>query len=139
MMCKTNKFYAYKEYETMAGVLSLAEMAGLHQEMLMEIGNDGDALDLYEELVTAANRYSSFRAGWCVWSREEKMEKDSSRTDCHNSLIVKFDKLARYLKSQDKQAAWREVLGDEDENPNNRKRIGDFACYIVFVNCLCAR
>ena len=31
------------------------------------------------------------------------------------------------------------VLGDEAEHPCNRKRIGDFACYIVFVNSICAR
>lgn len=36
-------------------------------------------------------------------------------------------------------AGWRDVLGDEQENPSCRKRIGDFACYLVFVNALLAR
>lgn len=133
------KYSTYEEYTPMEKSLSIEEMAKLHGEMISEIGNDEDALELYEELIVAANKYSAFRAAWCIWSREEKMEKDESRTACHDSMIVKFNKLARYLRMQEKQAAWRDVLGDEAEHPYNRKRIGDFACYIVFVNSICAR
>lgn len=129
----------YEEYIPMDKSLSLDEMSKLHREMIAEIGNDEDALELYEELVLAANKYNTYRAGWCVWSREEKLEKDPGRTACHDAMIVKFNKLARYLKMQGKDASWREKLGYEEENIYNRKRIGDFACYIVFVNSICAR
>lgn len=132
-------FYTYEEYTPMEKSLTIEEMEKLHKEMITEIGNDEDALELYEELIIAANKYSAFRSMWCTWSREEKMDKDPSRTACHDSMIVKFNKLARYLRMQEKQAAWRDVLGDEGEHPCNRKRIGDFACYIVFVNSICAR
>ena len=54
-------------------------------------------------------------------------------------LIIKINQLARYLKMQGEAAAWRDVLGQEDENPYCRKRIGDFACYLVWVNSLLAR
>jgi len=130
---------AYEEYLPQPKSLSLEEMAKLHQEMLSEIGSDEDALELYEELVITANKYSVFRSNWCVWSRDEKADKDSSRTACHNSLIVKFNQLARFLNMQGKAAAWRDALGYEDEDRYNRKRIGDFACYIVFVNSINAR
>lgn len=133
------KFYTYEEYKPMEKSLTIEEMEKLHQEMITEIGNDEDALELYEELIIAANKYSAFRAGWCTWSREEKMDRDSSRTACHDSMIVKFNKLARYLRMQEKPAAWRDVLGEVEEHPYIRKRIGDFACYIVFVNSICAR
>ena len=133
------KFYTYEEYECMDMSISVEEMSRLHREMLMEIGDDECALELYEELIKKVNKYSTFRADWWVWSREERMEKDSSRTICHEAVIVKFNQLARYLKQQKKTATWREVLGDEKEHLYNRKRIGDFACYIFFVNGLCAR
>lgn len=133
------KFSVYKEYAPMEKSLTLEEMEKLHQEIMDEISNNDEALELYEELVVAANKYSTYRAGWCVWDREEKMDKDPSRTMCHNSLIMQFNMLARFLKMQGKEAAWREVLGEESEHPYNRKRIGDFACYIVFVNSICAR
>lgn len=133
------KYFSYDEYLPMEKSLTIEEMQKLHVEMLHEIGNDEDALELYEELLETANKYSAFRAAWCLWSREEKMDKDESRTACHDSMIVKFNKLARYLRMQEKPAAWRDVLGDVAEHPYNRKRIGDFACYIVFVNSICAR
>ena len=40
---------------------------------------------------------------------------------------------------QGKDIEWRHKLGHIEDDPYNRKRIGDFACYIVFVNCLCRR
>ncbi len=132
-------FYMYEDYLPAEKSLSLEEMKSLHQEMMKEIGTDEDSLELYEELVEQANRYAAFRSAWVLWSREEKLEKDSGRTSCHNSLIVKFNQLSRYLKLQGRAAAWRDVLGYEEDSAYNRKRIGDFACYIVFVNCLNAR
>ena len=73
------------------------------------------------------------------FSREEKQDKDSSRSASHNSLIVKFNQLARFLKMQGKTAAWRDTLGFEEDDKYNRKRLGDFACYIVFINSISAR
>lgn len=72
-------------------------------------------------------------------SIEEKKDRDSSRTSCHNSVITHFNMLARYLKMQGKQAKWRDELGYEEDDKYFRKTIGDFGCYLVFVNSLCAR
>ena len=129
----------YDDYLPLPMSLSIEEMASLHKDMVNEIGSDTASLELYEELIAAAAKYMVFRSNWLLWSREEKMDKDSSRTSCHNSLIVKFNQLARYLKSQGRAAAWRDTLGYEEDNKYFRKRIGDFACYLVFVNSLLAR
>lgn len=129
----------YEDYRSMPESLSIEEMARLHGELTAEIGNDADAAESYEELVIAATKYAAFRSHWYLWSREERMEQDDRRTSCHDVVIIKFDQLARFLKKQGKSAAWREVLGYEERNPYCRKRIGDFACYIVFIHCLLAR
>lgn len=139
MQSAGGKFGSYPEYVTMEKSLSITEMERIHSEMLDSVGTDEDALELYEELVQQANRYVQFRSNWPLWSREEKTEKDPSRTSCHDSLIVKFSQLVKYLKMQDKDARWMFDLGYIEEDPFNRKRIGDFACYIVFVNSICAR
>ena len=70
---------------------------------------------------------------------EDKMDKDSLRTSYHNSVIVHFNMLARYLRMQGKKAQWRDLLGYEEDNEYCRKTIGDFGCYIVFVNSICSR
>lgn len=129
----------YENYLSTEKSLSLESMVKLHCDMMNEIENDSDALELYDELVDKATRYASFRAEWLLMSKEEKQDRDSSRSACHNSLIVKFNMLARYLKMQGKAAAWRDTLGYEEDDKYYRKRIGDFGCYIVFVNSINAR
>lgn len=129
----------YENYLPMKKSLSLEDMVQLHNEMILEIGFDSDALELYDELVETATRYAAFRAKWPLLSKEEKMDTDSSRSSCHNSLIVKFNQLARYLKMQGKMAEWRDVLGYEEDDKYYRKRIGDFGCYIVFINSISSR
>mgnify|MGYP004518271005 CR=1 FL=1 len=104
-----------------------------------EIEGDPDALELYEDLVDAATKYATIRAKWLKMSREEKMDTDSLRTSHHDSLIIHFNMLARYLKMQGKNAAWHDQLGDDKCNKYYRKTIGDFGCYIVFINSICAR
>lgn len=123
----------YEDYKTMPGSLTIEEMAALHKNIVDEAELDADSADLFRNLITAAVKYAQSRAGWPLWDREKRMEKDSSRTSQHNQVIDSFNILARYLRSQGKPATWRDVLGDD------RKRIGDFACYLVFIGSLNAR
>ena len=113
-------------------------MQELHQEMVEEIGKDTDAIELYDELVAVAARYAAIRAGWQQLSRE-KNGTGFFQDICHNSLITHFNMLARYLRMQGRSVEWRDKLGYEEDDRYFRKTIGDFGCYIVFVNSLCAR
>ena len=127
---KINTFETYiKEPHS----LTIEQMQNIHRELLAEIEKDSEAIELYEELITVATRYASIRAGWQQLSIEEKKDRDSSRTSCHNSVITHFNMLARYLKMQGKQAKWRDELGYQ------RKRIGDFACYVSLIYGVFAR
>lgn len=129
----------YEEYLESSGALTIEEMQEIHRDLIAELGRDGDAMELYDGLIAAANRYASFRAEWLTWTKEQKMDKDSLRTSGHDSLIIHFNMLERYLRQQGKPASWRDRLGYEEQDKINRKRIGDFACYMVFVNSLNAR
>ncbi len=129
----------YEDYLPMPGSLNFEEMLSLHREIKEEAGNDGDALGLYKDLLTAAAVYSQPRSRWLLWSRDKKLEEDVSRASAHNRVIDSFNILARYLKNQGKSASWRDVLGDEKKDPGCRKRIGDFACFLVFIESLNAR
>ena len=129
----------YGEYLKQPKAITFEKMQMIHTEILAEIGADADALELYDELIKIATRYATIRANWLLLSREEKNEQDSGRTSCHNSVIIHFNMLARYLKQQGNTAAWRDKLGYEEDDPYNRKAIGDFACYLAFVNGINAR
>ena len=133
------KLLSYEDYLTGVNALSWEEMQKLRQEMAEEIGNDPDALELYDELMKAATRYAQIRAEWLLMRWEERADQDAYRTSCHDSVITHFNMLARYLNRTGKMAAWRDALGYEKDDRYNRKRIGDFACYLVFLNSLLAR
>lgn len=129
----------YEEYLEKPKSLTIEQMHEIHTEMLIGIANDSDAMELYKELIQQSTKYADFRSKWLTWDRITKIERDDSRTSCHNSLIIKFDMLARYLKSKGKEVTWRDALGYEKDDKYNRKTIGDFACYLVFINSLNAR
>jgi len=129
----------YENYLKEKQSLTFSEMQRIHADMVANIGQDTDALDLYNELLSASIKYASIRAKWTMLSKPVQSDQDSRRTSCHDSVIIKINKLSRYLKTIGKAAAWRESLGDESADPYIRKRIGDFACYLAFINCLYAR
>ena len=129
----------YKEYLDTERSLTFEDMQDIHSQIIADVGTDADANEIYEELIDASTKYAGMRSEWLRLDREKKMEIDSRRTSCHDSVIIKCNMLARYVRMQGKDAKWRDSLGDEKENPYNRKRIGDFACYLVFINSLNAR
>ena len=88
----------YEEYLGKNKSLTVEQMEQLHKEILAEIDGDSDAVELYDELIETATRYAAMRAEWLLMSKEKKMEVDSSRTSCHNSTIIKFNMLSRYLR-----------------------------------------
>lgn len=131
--------YLYDDYLKKERILTMEDAMSIHQEMCSEIGNDQDALELYEELLRKAIEYSAIRSKWTVMSPEEKADADPGRTMKHDSLIVKFNQLARFLKMQGKPATWRDKLGHEEDDKINRKKIGDMGCYIAFIHAINAR
>lgn len=126
----------YTEYLKNTDSLTLETMNNMLYEMLSEIETDEDSHELFDELFEKAIKYTEIRAKWNLMNGSERAEADAGRTMCHDSLIVKFNQLAKYLRINGKSAGWRDQLGYDD---SDRKRIGDFAAYIVFVSCLNAR
>ena len=79
------------------------------------------------EFVKKACNYAKERLDWEFYSREEQMAADQGRTIKHNAFIDSVNILARLLNSDGIETPWRERLGDE------RKRIGDFACFVAYI------
>lgn len=130
---------SFEQYLAEPNTLNFNQMQSLHSALLSEISDDPDAMELYNELIDVSTKYAEIRARWFSMTREEQMDIDSLRTAHHDSVIIHFNMLARYLRAQGKKASWRDQLGDEEKNKYSRKTIGDFCCYIVFINSICAR
>lgn len=130
---------SYDGYLENECILTLEDARSMHKSMFDEIGKDEDAMELYEELLGKAIEYFTIRSKWTIMTVEEKLDCDSGRTMKHDSLIVKFNQLAKYLRMQGKTALWRDELGYEKDDKVNRKRIGDMGCYIAFIHAINAR
>ncbi len=126
----------FQTYQDTLRTLSFDEMQHIHEQIVKGISGDKNAEEMYEELLKRAAKYLNYRATWFLQSREERAEKDSNRTSCHNSVITQINMLSRWLSKQGKDISWREELGDDEQD---RKRIGDFACYLAFVTALGSR
>lgn len=58
MICK------YEDYLKEPYILTLEQMQQIHNDLLTDLGNDPEALELYEELIAAATKYAAMRAKW---------------------------------------------------------------------------
>lgn len=97
-------------------------------------GIDASSLDsLRRDLMAACVRYAQFRAEWQIATPEKRTEMDSGRRLAHNALIDACNILSRNMASRDEDITWRAEL------TNNRKEIGDFACYVHAVLGIRAR
>ncbi len=86
---------------------------------------EGSALEeLRTGLYTAAVRYARIRADWHLAPLDQKKEMDRTRTLAHNALIDACNILSRNMMKAGEDNRWRGLLGDD------RKEIGDFACYL---------
>lgn len=129
----------FDDYTGMKKAIRFEEMNRIHEELLSEVESVPGADDIYKRYLSKALRYAGIRSGWSLLSKEEKMDQDPGRTAAHDSVITHTNMLSRFLKQNRKDAAWRDALGYTEDDPYNRKRIGDFAVYVAFVEGLLNR
>lgn len=109
--------------------LKFEEALEIYEGMINGI-NKCKALDKDEfvsELIKKAIKYTEIRVNWEIMSREEKIDKDSLRTGYHDSFITSINIISRLLDLEGIDISWRDKLGDD------RKRIGDFACFMSYM------
>ena len=129
--------FDYNEYSKKNDSITMGQAAEIYQRICDSLDpNDEDGKEIFDEYIAAAIKYAAIRAGWNLLSREEKADTDANRTACHNKVIFHLNILSRYLASKGKDISWCDELGDENEN---RKKIGDFACYVALMEGLDAR
>jgi len=83
-------------------------------------------LYLRTELYESAVRYARIRTDWNFMDNETRINNNELRTRSHNVFIDNCNILSREMIKVNEDASWRLDLG------NDRKDIGDFAC---FVHC----
>lgn len=86
---------------------------------------EGSSLaSLRRDLVTAAVRYAGMRVEWALADPDARRVMDPARTAAHEAFIDACNILSRNMAKAGEDNRWRARLGDD------RKAIGDFACYL---------
>lgn len=83
-----------------------------------------DFPELRRAFYGAAIRYAHIRAEWVLLSVSDRADRNQSRTAAHNAFISYCDALERFMGKEGWDTEWRAKQG------NDRKVIGDFACYV---------
>ena len=89
--------------------------------------------DFKEDFVNLAVRYAEIRVKWLFADTEKQTLIGHDRAVCHNAFISTCDILSRNMEKHGEGSTWRKVLGDD------RKRVGDFACYLHCILAISAR
>ena len=89
--------------------------------------------DLKNDLIQKAVKYARLRVDWQLTPGDSRNEIGSLRTKAHNAFIDSCNILSRNMADNDEDITWRKMLGDD------RKAIGDFACYLHCILGIHAR
>ena len=86
-----------------------------------------DKMDFWNDFLRRAAEYTNVRNKWELMSQSERMDADSGRTLTHDGFITSVNVISRIAAKEGVDHSWREELGEE------RKRIGDFACFVAYI------
>lgn len=122
-------------------VLQPDEGAEILNQIFASAGpNDADFNELFDNFIDDCVTYAQIRGNWDKLDRENRItgDVDANRTLHHNLIISDLTILERYLNNQGKNGAWRDAIGRQTHG-NERKRQGDFACFVAYVSAPGAR
>lgn len=120
-------------------VLTFDESKRAHQLMIASlIRADDRAKELYNDFINACISYANIRAIWSTSSSKIRRDMDEKRTLKHDMVLSSLDILDKYLAKQNLATNWRDIIGKQHSG-QERKRQGDFACYISYIHGLSAR
>lgn len=116
--------------------LSLDQALAIYNEIPHEQAKDDDDFnELWQAMLDAALAYVPIRVKWNDQTNAARAAVDATRTRNHNAFIATLKALNRFTKGNYGRD-WLPMLGDP---ARDRKRIGDFAGYVVLFGVLQAR
>ncbi len=120
---------SFADYRHRPDALALEDFVRIHGK-LMEQVTDEDRLEAYLDVLLAAQEYVVYRQRWNLMGVFERALIDDERTEKHDEVIRRME----ILEALTPDRRWAEELDLE-----NRKRVGDMACWLMFVAGINAR
>ena len=131
---------SYSDYlSENSNAMSVEEADQIYRLLYSQIDpHDEDLVEFFDNVVTRASEYAEMRFKWSMMSFQERVVEDEFRTSKHNAFLNSLSMMRTVLQKKGKTTEWFDMMG-EDIQKTNRKRAGDFACYIVLFRSLGTR
>ncbi|HEO7221104.1 TPA: hypothetical protein VBE33_002019 [Streptococcus agalactiae] len=124
----------YQEFLSEKDSLSFEVCTQYFQDLVNSLDEvDEYSIIYWKDFITASLIYSQSRGEWLLLSREEKHAKDDTRTTKYNKFIYTLKIYIAYSKQKGYEFPWFESIKD------NRKQLGNLACYIAYIYAVNAR
>lgn len=115
-------------------ILTFKKSNEIYNEIIRALNRlNKEEMEYWNDLITSCIEYAEIRSTWLFLSRQEKLDKDILRTAMHNTVIRNLSVVKRVIEHKGENTEWYDLFNDD------RKRIGDFACYISYIHSLSSR
>ncbi|PIO78104.1 hypothetical protein [Streptococcus parauberis] len=122
------QIFSYDDFKNEKGIILFSEAEQIYSNLINSSNQlDKEFQEEWTTFVLLCVEYASARGKWLTLSREEKLANDEARTVTHNKVIYQLKLLKGLANEQDNDITWFESFNDD------RKRIGDFACYVAYI------
>ncbi len=118
--------------------MTLDEMERARQGLEQDIRRLTDASALKHHLLRNAAEYLTARLNWAVADEVERRNLDAGRSRTHDSFLVLLNIVTRQSARTGAGLEWRKEFGVQGEC-EERRALGDFACYLAFCSAIAAR
>lgn len=131
-------FVTYQDFTKTNGHLSVGEAEKVYQTILNSVETKTPEFEaLWQEMIITAIKYGITRAQWLTLNEQDQQKNEAKRTEMHNDLIFNITMLHSYFAQQGWDVSWINLFLVNDDI--DRKRIGDFGCYLAYVYSVNAR
>jgi hypothetical protein len=93
---------------------------------------------LRTSLLESAAAYLTARVTWSIAELTDRMDRDIVRTRAHDAFLGNLNIATRAIARTSESLEWRKRYMDYGPT-EERKALGDFACYLAFQQSLSAR
>jgi hypothetical protein len=127
--------FEMKRYLDTPGSISVSSAEKIYNEIQSHGNDDADFNELWEDLTKAAIVYVGARNHWNnLPIGEERVAMGKKRSSYHDSFMAILQALGRHCRNAYGDT-WMDELGDSTD----RKRLGDFAAYLLWFGALKGR
>ena len=127
--------FTYQDFKKEKGVLTFSVCEDIYADLLASLDRTDEMVqEIWSEFVPNCVAYAEVRGSYLTIPRHQRTNDfEAGRSAKHNDVIRNLNSFKRLAEQAGHSTTWF------DQFQNDRKRMGDFACYVSYVYAVNAR